>query len=180
MRLGLEVMLVCISIFAACVPRSLSTVTPDRSAIALEALADSAREYHYFEDYEFVQMRLGRGSHFLQVRFDSAMFFDSTQMLCFSGQVMQYGDTVGIQGAQVVVGTVIRYDGQITSARDSSMPRPIDYFEIIPQYEDTTDSNGRFALCAEIGSTSSLLIANKGFQFYLYRVGNLADSSRTP
>jgi hypothetical protein len=45
---------------------------------------------------------------------------------------------------------------------------------MVPDFEDSTDSKGRFAICAKIGRQSSLMIAKDGFFIELYEVGELS------
>src|SRR5690606_11049323 len=123
-------------------------------------------------------LRPWRDGRFLDVRFDSTLFNNGTRVLCINGQVMQYGDTVGSPGVQIIVGTVMRREAQVIN--NSGMP-PVtgDYFWVAPNYENITDSQGRFSLCAKIDSSSSLLIASDSYYLELYKVGKLVDSAWT-
>jgi len=144
----------------------------------MRSLWDSTGSYAYFGDYLSLPIRPSGISNFIDVTFDSASYVDSTRMLCLSGQVMEYGSRKYMSGVQVVVGTFLRLQGQLIQ-NDTTRPTPAPHFRMVPEYEDSTDSEGRFSLCTRIDSSSSLMIATKGYYLELYKVGKLVDSAWT-
>jgi len=125
-NLPLLMVLMCMGTFPACAPR-LSSGNATTYMVDLKPLWDSTKSYYYFGNYEFIPLRPWRDGRFLDVRFDSTLFNNGTRVLCINGQVMQYGDTVGSPGVQIIVGTVMRRDAQVIN--NSGMP-PVtgDYF----------------------------------------------------
>jgi len=169
----------CLSALVACQPfMPISDQGKIARVVDLRPLWDSTKPYVYSSEYYFMQVGAGPGSRFLETHFDSAIFTQNSSMLCVSGRVAEYGSTTYMKGVQVIVGTILRHQGQILR-NDNSPPIPMYHYQIVPLSEDTTDSQGRFSLCAKIDSSSSLLIASNSYYLELYKVGKLVDSAWT-
>ena len=139
--------------------------------VDLESLQALLESYLYFGDYGFLAMGSGLGNGSLRVTIDSATFTESTSMLCAKGTVAESRSADRIQGAQVVVGIVQQFESRIID-KSRNPPTLSHHYRITPHHENTTDSEGRFALCAKIDSASSLMIASQSFFVKLYNVGS--------
>jgi len=170
--------MMCASLLGSCRSHHMVRENEPVRMVEMGTLWDQTKSYVYGSEYYFFPMRPSRGSRFLDVSFDSASYTPGNHSLYVSGQVVQYENSARIQNVQVVVGRVLREEGQIIR-NDSTPPIPSYHFRIIPTVEDTTDSEGRFALYAPIDSSSSLMIGTNSFHIELYDVGKLVDSAWT-
>ncbi len=99
-------------------------------------------------------------------------------MLYVQGQILESETSEPMADVLLMVGNLQRREGQIID--DSGRPpMPGYHYQMLPHYRDTTDSEGRFRIHARIDSSSSLMIARKGYYIELYDVWRLVDSSRT-
>ncbi len=175
---SLAVCLLSAVLMVGCRYSSLSGNGTTPRCIDLAELQDPSISCTYVDQSILLPSRPGSGRRFLRTHIDSASYAQGLQILYVNGQVLESDSSNVIAGALIMIGTLQRREGQIISA-DRRPPTPSYHYQMIPQYEDTTDTEGRFRLSVRIDSASSLMIARKGYYIELYNVGRLVDSLRT-
>ncbi len=164
-----------------CRSHSLSDSTPAVRSVDLAALQNHLISSLYDNEYLVFPMRPGRGSPntFLTVQIDSASYAEQAETLYVQGQILESVTSEPMADVLLMIGNLQQREGRLISADSRRPPTPSYYYRMIPQYEDTTDSEGRFRIHARIDTSSSLMIAQKGYHIKLYNVGRLVDSLRT-
>ena len=171
-------LVVCINTLLAGCIRPSSDGGKSIRVIDLESFHNLSRSYSYVGEYSFISIRPSRGddNHFLRVTIDSASFNESANMICVAGRVMNTTREIPLENVQVLAGKVQEHSARIIG-NDRRPPVPAVIYRMTPDFNDSTDSEGRFAICTKIDRESSLMIAKKNFFIEVYEVGKLVDSS---